>query len=251
VSEGNELRTCENVGVVLVHGGSMNSTMWDGLLGLLEMPAVAVDLPGRRYRPRDLATITTSDFVDSIVDDCRASRFEGIIVIGHSSAGFALPYLPERVPALRHLVFVSCTIAPPGERPVDQLKPELRERVVAGHEDLIRDTRGTTIGGLRPGEPAIDTSLRVVENAGATRLFDAPQPAFETAVWSPIPARVKRTIVIALNDRVIPPERARRMAAYLEPVDFVEVDGGHDPTPYFAELADLLNRLACEARRPG
>jgi pimeloyl-ACP methyl ester carboxylesterase len=102
-----------DVGIVLVHRGSMNSTMWDGLLELLEVPALAVELPGRRYRPQDLATITTADFVDGIANDCVASRFENIIVVGHSSAGFALPYLPERVPALRHLVLVSCTVAPP------------------------------------------------------------------------------------------------------------------------------------------
>lgn len=234
-----------NVGVVLVHGGSTNSTMWDGLLPLLDVPTLAVDLPGRRYRPRDLATITTADFVDSIVDDCVASRVDNVIVLGHSSAGFALPYLPERVPFLRHLVFVSCTVAPPGQRPVDQLKPELRDRVIAGHDNLVRDTRGTTIGGLRPGEPAIDTTLRIVENVGATQLFDAPQPAFEAATWAPLPPSVKRSVVVALGDRVIPPERARQMASCLEPVDFVDVAGGHDPTPYFEDLAELLNRLAC------
>jgi hypothetical protein len=96
--------------------------------------------------------------------------------------------------------------------------------VIEGHEDLMRDTRGTTIGGLRPGEPAIDTSLRIVENAGDTRLFDAPQPAFESATWAPLPAAVKRTIVVGLDDRVIPSERARQTASYLDPVDFVEVE---------------------------
>lgn len=107
---------------------------------------------------------------------------------------------------------------------------------------------GTTIGGLRPGEPAIDTPLRIVENVGATRLFDAPEPAFEPAAWAPLPSAVKRTIVVALDDRVIPAERARQMGTYLDPVDFVEVEGGHDPTPYFGDLAELLNRLAREVR---
>jgi len=241
------MRATTEVGVVLVHGGSMDSRMWDGLPELLDVPSLAVDLPGRRYRPHDLATITTADFVDSIVSDCATSGFEDIIVLGHSSAGFALPYLPAREPSIRHLVFVSCTVARPGERPVDQLKPGLRRRVVEGHEDLMRDTRGATIGGLRPGEPAIDTGLRIVENVGATRLFDAPRPAFEPAAWAPLPPTVKRTVVIALEDPVVPPERARHMASYLEPVDYLEVEGGHDPTPYFGALAGLLNRLAHEA----
>ena len=221
----------------------MNSTMWDGLLSLLTVPAFAVDLPGRRYHPRDLASVTTQDFVDSIVQDCEASGLSDIIVVGHSSAGFAMPYLPARLDSIRHLVFLSCTVAPPGQRPVDQLKPELRQRVIDGHEALMRDTRGTTIGGLKPSEHPINTSLRIVENVGATRLFDAPQPAFEKATWPPLPSAVKRTYIIASDDPVIPVEQAHRMAAFIEPVEIVEIEGGHDPTPSFGRIAGLLRGL--------
>ncbi len=232
----------DRFGVVLVHGGSTTSTMWDGLLALLDVPAIAVDLPGRRYQPRDLATITTRDFVEGIVGDCVTSGYTDIVVVGHSSAGFALPYLPSRLASIKHLVFVCCTVALPGTRPVDQLRPDLRRRVFEGHDALMRDTRGTTIGGLRPGEPPIATPLRLVENVGATRLFDAPQPAFETAEWEPLPSNVRRTFVVARDDPVIPAERAREMASYVEPVDLMEVDGGHDPTPYFDRLAALLHQ---------
>ncbi len=231
----------DRCGVVLVHGGSTTSTMWDGLLPLLDVPALAVDLPGRRYRPKDLATITTLDFVESLVRDCAASGFTEIVVVGHSSAGFVLPYLPSRVGTVRHLVFVGCTVAAPGTRPVDQLKPDLRRRVLEGHAALMRETQGATIGGLRPGEPPIDTTLRVVENAGDTRLFDAPRPALETAAWEPLPRNVQRTFVFARDDPVIPADRARQMASYVEPVELREVEGGHDPTPSFDRLADLLH----------
>ena len=238
----------DRCGVVLVHGGSMTSTMWDGLLPLLDVPALAVDLPGRRYRPEDLATITTLDFVESIVRDCAASGFTEIVVVGHSSAGFVLPYLPSRVGTIRHLVFVCCTVAAPGTRPVDQLKPDLRRRVLEGHAALMRETRGTTIGGLRPGEPPIDTTLRVVENVGDKRLFDAPRPALETAAWEPPPRNVQRTFVVARDDPVIPADRARQMASYVEPVELVEVEGGHDPTPSFDRLADLLHNAVGPGR---
>jgi pimeloyl-ACP methyl ester carboxylesterase len=43
--------------LVLVHGGTMTSTMWDGVGQHLKAPWMAVDLPGRRYRPADLSRI--------------------------------------------------------------------------------------------------------------------------------------------------------------------------------------------------
>ena len=42
--------------LVLVHGGTVTSTMWDPVLEHLRTPARAVDLPGRRYHPADLST---------------------------------------------------------------------------------------------------------------------------------------------------------------------------------------------------
>ena len=47
--------TEDAVTAVLVHGGTFTSTMWDGVRSHLSVRSLAVDLPGRRYKPADLA----------------------------------------------------------------------------------------------------------------------------------------------------------------------------------------------------
>jgi hypothetical protein len=42
-----------------------------------------------------LASVTIADFVDSVVDAGRDSRFDDVIVVGHSMAGLTLPGVAE------------------------------------------------------------------------------------------------------------------------------------------------------------
>lgn len=231
------------LGFVLVHGGGMTSTMWDPILPLLSRPAVTVDLPGRRYRPADLGTVTTADQATAIASTAEASGFEKVVVVGHSSAGFSMPYLPARLPSLTHLVFVSCTVAARGSRPVDFLREDLRALTINSREAQIERSSGRTVGGLRTGEPAISTKLQVVENSREAPPYEAPLPLFETANWPILPPEIGRTYVLGLKDRVIPPDLARSMAACLEPVELVELPGGHNPVSDPGLLADVLNAL--------
>jgi len=221
----------------------MTSTMWDPILPLLSRPAVTVDLPGRRYHPADLAKVTTGDQAAAIATAAETSGFERVVVVGHSSAGFSMPYLPARLPSLTHLVFVSCTVAAPGSRPVDFLREDLRKLTVNSREAQVERSRGRTVGGLRTSEPPMSTDLEVVENSREAPPFEAPLPLFETAEWPPLPPRVGRTYVLGLRDRVIPPDLARSMAACLDPVEMVELPGGHNPVFDPAPLAGILTSL--------
>jgi pimeloyl-ACP methyl ester carboxylesterase len=231
--------------LVLIHGGTVTSTMWDDVVSLLHSPAIAPDLPGRRYRPADLGTITRQDWVDAVVNDICAAQLDDVVLVGHSSGGYVLPGVAALLPAVvRRLVFVAATIPGDGRRPVDYLKPKLRELSLAGEVTMRARARGRTLGGLRPGEPAIATDLEVVDN-GPRMGLEAPGPLFETLAWSAAAASLPRTFVRCLHDRVVTPDLVERMIADMGGAEVVDIEAGHDIATEASEvLASLLDRLA-------
>ena len=244
------------VTLVLVHGGTVDSRMWDGVLPHLHAPALAVDLPGRRYRPHDLSRVTRSTWVEAVRDDIIANDLEGVVLVGHSSGGYVIPgvaaLLPERV---RHLVFVAATVPADTRKPVEYLKPKLKELAV-GSEDAVRQmARGKTLGGLRPGEPAIDTELEIVENEGRMGL-EAPGPLHEPFTWDGVPRQIPRTYIRCLLDRVIPPELADQMIRNMGGARVVDIDAPHEvaidrPEDLAAVLNDIARRSENETFQQG
>ncbi len=231
--------------VFLVHGGTVTSTMWDPVRPLLRAPSVAPDLPGRRHRPFDLGAVTRATWVSALVEDLDATSGP-VVLVGHSSGGYLLPEVaaarPDRVV---HLVFLAATVPAEGTRPVDWIKPRLRQLALE-HEAVTRAmAAGRTLGGLRPGEPPIETDLEVVEN-GPTMGLEAPGPLLEPySGWSSVPAALPRTFLRCTADRVVTPELVAAMLAHLAPVAVVDLDAGHsvaEEAP--AALAAELDRIA-------
>jgi pimeloyl-ACP methyl ester carboxylesterase len=238
---------------VLVHGGTLTSTMWDPVRSHLASPSIAVDLPGRRYKPADLAEVTIGEWVTSVVTDIEQAGLGEVVLVGHSSGGYVLPgvaaALASRpVPVLRGLVFVSATVPADGERPLDYLRDDIRALANDHRERTLASARGRTIGGLRPGEPPIETDLEIVENEPRLGL-EAPLVLFEQVSWTGFPASVPRVYVRALRDRVIPPELADRMITAMGGATVIDLDAGHrsyETNP--AELAAVIDECCGAAQ---
>jgi pimeloyl-ACP methyl ester carboxylesterase len=231
---------------VLVHGGTLTSTMWDPVRSRLAAPSMAVDLPGRRYKPADLAEVTIGDWVGSVVADIDQAGLAAVVLVGHSSGGYVLPGVAAALaarpaPVLRGLVFVSATVPADGERPLDYLREDIRA-LANDHRALTLDSaRGRTIGGLRPGEPPIETDLDIVEN-GPRMGLEAPLVLFEPVSWAGFPTAVPRFYVRALRDKVIPPELADRMVAAMGGAKVIDLDAGHRSyETHPAELAAVID----------
>jgi pimeloyl-ACP methyl ester carboxylesterase len=239
--------------LVLVHGGTVSSRMWDPVLPYLSGAAYAVDLPGRRHRPADLGTVTRQDWIDSVGDDIVANGFGDVVLVGHSSGGYVIPGVATLVPTrVRHLVFLTATVPAEGKAPVDYLKPKLQEMTRASERLQYERAKGKTLGDLRPGEPPIDTGLEVVENPPRMGL-EAPGPLFEPFSWAGVPPRevVPRTYIRCLRDRVIPPDLASTMVENMGGADVIDLDVDHDVATSAPDvLAAVLDRLA-GADRPG
>jgi pimeloyl-ACP methyl ester carboxylesterase len=230
---------------VLVHGGTVTSTMWDPVLAFLATPAVAPDLPGRRHRPADLGTTTRDDWADAVAADVAAAGLDRVVLIGHSSGGYVIPGVAARLPEqCAHLVFVAATVPSEGRAPVDFLKPKLAEIATQGRDAMFDAARGRTLGGLRLGEPPIETDLEVVENDGRMGL-EAPEPLFAPFSWAGVPADVPRTFVRCTRDRVVTPELVDVMVANMGGAEVVDLDAGHEVASETPEqLAALLDAIA-------
>jgi len=229
---------------VLIHGGTLDSRWWDAVVPHLDGSVLAVDLPGRRYRPFDLAKVPSSTWIEAVRDDIVDNELDDVVLAGHSSAGYVIPgvaaLIPERI---RHLVFVTCTVPADGHKPVEYLKPKLRE-LATGSEDIVREmASGKTLGGLRPGEQPIETDLEIVENEGRMGL-EAPGPLHETFSWAGVPRDIPRTYVRCLQDKVIPPDLADVMVQNMGGADVVDIDSPHDVAIEHPEaLAAVLNAI--------
>ncbi|HXZ61944.1 MAG TPA: hypothetical protein VEG62_04310, partial [Acidimicrobiales bacterium] len=123
----------------------------------------------------------------------------------------------------------------------------IRTLALETRDAMVARARGCTIGGLRPGEPAIETELEVVEN-GPRMGVEAPRPLFEPVSWVGFPAAVPRTYVRGLRDKVIPPELAGQMIADMGGATVVDFDAGHRSyETHAAELAAIIDQC-CAGR---
>jgi pimeloyl-ACP methyl ester carboxylesterase len=228
--------------IVLVHGAMSTSVMWDGVVEHLEHDSLAVDLPGRRYKPADLGTVTRDDWVRSVCDDIETAGLDDVVLVGHSGAGFVIPGVAARLGGrTRGLIFVTANVPAEGRAPVEFMRADLRARTIE-HRDAIFDrTSGRTLGGLRPGEPPLVTDLEVIDN-GPRLGMEAPGPLFEPFTWNGFPTHLPRTYIRCLRDRIIGPALVDTMVANMGGAKLVDIDAGHDvATRSPAELSALLD----------
>jgi pimeloyl-ACP methyl ester carboxylesterase len=233
--------------IVLVHGGTVTSHMWDAVREHLATPAIAPDLPGRRYRPADLGTTTRQDWIEAVAADVTDAALDPVVLVGHSSGGYVIPGVAALIPdRVAHLVFIAATVPSEGKRPVDFLKPKLTKIALEGETAMRTGAAGKTLGGLLPGEPPIETDLEIVENDGRLGL-EAPGPLFEPFTWTGFPRDVPRTFVRCTRDRVVTPELVERMIENIGGAELVDIDTEHDvANTEPAALARMLDSIAAD-----
>jgi pimeloyl-ACP methyl ester carboxylesterase len=115
---------------VFVHGGQHTGGCWEPTLDAMaaidpEVRTLAVDLPGRRNEPGDLATLTIAQCVDSVVGQIEQVSAGRVVLVGHSMAGITLPGVaralgPERI---ARMVYIACCVPPQGATVQSTLRP--------------------------------------------------------------------------------------------------------------------------------
>ena len=240
---------------VLIHGGGATGGFWDRLLPYLDHEALAVDLPGRRSRPADLAALTVEAEVASVVADIEAAAGAGsITLVAHSSGGLVVPGVVAALGGRVRGIVLKPRWCP---KKAGAASTACRSGTVMAcawrWSPRPRDGRALTLpppadpeASRRAygGEPLNDATLAFVLDP-ARSVEDTVHHYFQPVHWSAA-AGVPITYVLNERDRPIRPEMQQVMVQRLPPpVEVIRVDSGHLlPVTSPALFAEIVNRVA-------
>ena len=212
--------------LLCLHGGAHGAWCWERVLPHLEIPARAMDLPGRGTRPALLESVTLDDWVDAVVDEIRRSGDAPTTLVGHSLAGITMPRVAERIPdLLSHLIFVACTVPEEGRTVLEDLAPDV--------ELLAKENLDNPAAMKMPDEIAIAMFCNDMNPEQTKFVLDHLVPE----AWKPMqtPSRlaglrngIPTTYVKLLRDQSVPPELQDKMIRNIGSPRVVVMNSGHN-----------------------
>lgn len=241
VSENSEM----DLAFVLIHGGGLDTWVWEQMIPLLDFPALAVP---RAASGTNLNRLTITDSAKYIQSQIESAGFKRVILVAHSIGGVLAPpvakLLPQRV---AHLVFVGANIPPEGSSAISIFRSSERFgiavwlRVMAWnlsfmHKMVEQDMRKTLCNDM--DEATVQQVLAGGKNPEPPALFYEPVSRLQ------MPS-VPCTYIKLLQDQgILPPSKQDEMAANIG-AKVVTLNTGHTAMlsrPH--ELAKLLNDIA-------
>jgi pimeloyl-ACP methyl ester carboxylesterase len=233
--------------VLLVHGSCHGAWCWRDVLPELERLGIyarAIDLPGHGADTTPLSEVTLDSYAQAILDALEGFSPGPAVLVGHSMAGYPITAAaclrPDRIAALVYL----CAYRPKdGMSLVDMRKAWPEQPLVP----VIR--------------PHADGPSFTFDDAALERLFyhDCPPAtvAYARANLTPQPiapqatplhltaevAALPQHYIVCTEDRVIPPDYQRQMAAGVAGGALQSLTSSH--SPFFSQPAALA---ACIAR---
>ena len=241
--------------VVFVHGGQHTGACWQPTIDAIERldPSVrtlAVDLPGRRGQPGDLATLTIEQCVQSVVEQIEQAAADRVTLVGHSMAGITLPGVATALGADRvsHMIYVACCVPPQGATVMSTLEPP-----VSWIAQLM--SKRTTVSKPMPGPIASWMFANGMTKQQRREVVAGLVPESAVVTREPVDRSampdLPTTWVITQRDHSVRPKLQRQFVANLGNVDEVlELDTCHNAMMSEPDrLASIiLERLGGRAR---
>jgi len=237
-------------GVLLIHGAHHGAWVWDDLAPLLDLPHLAVSLPGRvstATPPAPLRSLTLGDLITAAAADLGATGWDRAVIVGHSLGGAVAAGLAARAPQrAHHLILIAADVPDPGRCALDSWPAGLRWLPRAA---LALRRGGSQAPLTMPARRARRGLANDLDEAQARRLLSRLVPDTPGFLTSPMPGAamppgLPRSYLVTRRDRVHKPRRQAATAARLRAA-IIEFDSGHDPMlSQPAAVAAVINQAA-------
>lgn len=232
---------------VLIHGGGLDTWVWERITPLLDFPALAV---GRAAPGTNLNRLTITDSAKYIKSQIELAGFKRVILVTHSIGGILAPPVAELLPQrVAHLVFVGANIPPEGSSAISIFRPSERFGIAVWlrltawkisfmNKAIEEDMRKTLCNDM--DEKTVQQVLEGGKHPEPPALFYEPVSRLQ------MPS-VPCTYIKLLQDQgLLPPSKQDEMAANIG-AKVLTLNTGH--TAMLSrpdELATLLNGIASE-----
>ncbi|WP_425074231.1 alpha/beta fold hydrolase [Sagittula sp. S175] len=230
---------------LLIHGASHGAWCWRDTIPALEAlghTAEAIDLPGHGDDPANIEEVTLHDYGVKIAQHLT----QPTILVGHSMGGYSITQAAEIAPGnIRRLVHL-CAYTPWEGLSLAQMRMQADEqplvplmRIAPNRKSFTFDTSGGTSNFYH------DCPAEAVLFAVANLCPESIAASNTAIALTERSQGLPRSYIICNDDRAIPPDFQRKMAARFDPKDVHALDSSH--SPFFsmpADLAALLDRIA-------
>jgi pimeloyl-ACP methyl ester carboxylesterase len=217
---------------VLVHGGWQGGWCWNAVSAELRAAGhevLAPTLRGSEGGPTDRIGVDLTSMGEGLVDVIRRRRFGDFVLVGHSGGGPVSQYAADRLAAdIRRIVFVDAWVLHDGEAINDVLPAALVADSVAAVE--ANENRSVPMqpdvwadhfmNGASPLEVAA-----VLAKLGPVPFGWLSEPISLPRFWK---TALPSSYVFLREDRAVPQELYRAMAARLNHPRLIECDGPHE-----------------------
>jgi pimeloyl-ACP methyl ester carboxylesterase len=222
---------------VLVHGGLHGASCWDLLRPELETRGhrtFAMDLP------IDQPGKLMDDYADAALAAIEGKAADDAFLVGHSMGGMVVPRMAAKMPEAR-IIFLCAGFAHTTEE-------ERLESLAATTSDffgwLIADERGRVTMSREDSITAFypDVAPDIADRAVASL---RPQWAEAFSNVGPVAPYAERVVqvIYTTEDRIIDPERHRKMSESRFGITPIPLPGGHSPfLSHPAKLAEIMTR---------
>lgn len=212
------------LGIVLIHGAGLNSSIWDGLKTEIKFPILAIDFPNRKADENANDILIFDNYVNATIDQIENWNKGSFIIVAHSiGALLGLKMANHFKKELKGFVVISSVIPGNGNSFVSSL-PFPQKWILP----LIIKLFGT-----KPPQKSIErelcNDLTAEQTSKIVNEFTQESKALYTTKINFKLPDTKRLYIKLTNDKSMPSTLQDRMAKNLNTDKVATIDSGHLP----------------------